>query len=314
VHSREQLTYAGVQEMLDAGRAGESLELLREAGRLLRHAATARGAVTLNLPEQQVERAADGTWLLRFRAPLPVEEWNAEMSLLVGRCAARLMLDARVGLLRALPAPEPEVVESLRRSALALGVAWPDSLPNTAFVSALDPEVPAEAALSRLATLLVRGAHYVAFDGDRPVAAEHSGVAAPYAHATAPLRRLADRHVGVICAAVCAGREPPEWVRAALPALPEVMRVADHRAHALDRAVVDVAEAVLLQDRVGEVFEAVIVERKRGAEQQAEVQLREPAVRAPATVREAPLGSPVHVRLVEADPARRRVRFAGLVG
>ena len=48
-----------------------------------------------------------GGWTVRFRRQLPVERWNAQVSLLTGACAARLMLDAGVGLLRTLPAPRP---------------------------------------------------------------------------------------------------------------------------------------------------------------------------------------------------------------
>jgi len=57
----------------------------------------------------------------------------------------------------------------------------------------------------------------VSFDFSGP--AEHSGVASTYTHATAPLRRLADRYVGEVCVAVSAGTPVPEWVRAALPGL-----------------------------------------------------------------------------------------------
>ena len=64
----------------------------------------------------------------------------------------------------------------------------------------------------------MRGAGYTAFDG---AAAEPSPdtarSAAPYAHVTAPLRRLADRYATEVCLRSAEGREVPEWVRAALP-------------------------------------------------------------------------------------------------
>jgi exoribonuclease R len=65
--------------------------------------------------------------------------------------------------------------------------------------------VPAAAALLVLATRLLRGAGYTAFDGELPEQPMHSAVALPYAHCTAPLRRLADRHVGEVCLAASAG-------------------------------------------------------------------------------------------------------------
>jgi exoribonuclease R len=220
--------------------------------------------------------------------------------------AARLMLDAGVGLLRTMPAPDPSTVASLRRSALALGVAWPDGAPYAAVIRGLDPAQPAQAALVRLAAVLFRGASYVAFDGQAPVATTHSAVGAPYAHATAPLRRLADRYVSECCLAIQAGHDVPEWVRQALPALPAAMAAADRRAHAVDRAVVDLAEALVLAGRRDETLRGVVVEPGP----KGEVQLRDPAVRARLAGAELPLGEEVAVKLEQLDVARRLVIFA----
>ena len=153
---------------------------------------------------------------------MPSERWNAQISLLTGIAAAALMLDGRVGLLRTLPPPDPEAVASLRRSALALGLAWPEQTAYGDVVSALDPAQPAAAALLVLATRLLRGAAYTAFDGSPPEQPLHSAVAAAYAHCTAPLRRLADRYVGEVCPALCAGTEVPGGRgRAGRPGQPE---------------------------------------------------------------------------------------------
>lgn len=305
VRSTARLDYAQAQAALDDGSAGEVLQLLREVGRLREQRAADRGAVDLPTPSQEVEVDAAGRPTLVWRAPLPVEAWNAQISLLTGIAAARLMLEARVGLLRTLPPADQEVVDALRRSALALGVPWPQGQGYGAVISALDPAVPAHAALLTLATRLLRGAGYTAFDGAPPEQPLHSAVAAPYAHCTAPLRRLADRHVGEVCLAVCAGTPVPEWARAALPRLVEVMAGATRRANALERAVVDAAEAVVLAPRVGERFEAVVVEADpRGAV----VQLQEPPVRARCEG-ELRLGERVQVELVAADVVTRQVRL-----
>ena len=175
------------------------------------------------------------------------------------------MLDGGVGLLRTLPPADPEAVAALRRSALALGLAWPEGASYGSVVSALDPSDPPPAALLVLATRLLRGAGYTAFDGTPPEQPLHSAVALPYAHCTAPLRRLADRHVGEVCLALSAGTQVPAWARAALPELPELMASATRRASALERAVVDAAEAVVLAPRVGERFAAVVVEAGESA-------------------------------------------------
>jgi VacB/RNase II family 3'-5' exoribonuclease len=306
VRSRRQLAYPEVQQALGAGTAGDGLTLLEEVGRLRQARAAERGAVHLPTPEQEVADGPDGRPQLVFRAQLPSEAWNAEISLLTGIAAARLMLDAGVGLLRTLPPPDPREVESVRRSALALGLAWPAGAGYAEVISALDPQVPEAAALLTFAARLLRGAAYTAFDGAPPELSTHSAVAAPYAHCTAPLRRLADRHVGEVCLAVVAGNDVPAWARAALPDLPAEMAGATRRAQALERAVIDLAEAVVLAPRVGEVFDAVVVESgdKRGV-----VQLREPAVRAYCEGAGLPLGHTIRARLLAVDMAARKVTF-----
>lgn len=304
VRSRARLDYAGVQASLDAGTDDEVLLLLREVGLLREQRAAERGAVDLPTPSQEVELDDSGRPCLVWRAMLPVEGWNAQISLLAGTAAARLMLAAGIGLLRTLPPADAESVEALRRSALALGVGWPAGESYGAVVSALDPAVPTHAALLTLATRLLRGAGYTAFDGEVPEQPLHSAVALPYAHCTAPLRRLADRHVGEVCLALCAEQDVPGWAREALPLLPDVMAGATRRAGALERAVVDGAEAVVLAARVGERFDGVVVETgpDRGV-----VQLHEPPVRARCQGADLPLGERIEVELVSADPATREV-------
>ncbi|MCU1589756.1 MAG: ribonuclease [Frankiales bacterium] len=306
VRSQRRLEYVGVQATIEAGTADEALMLLQEIGTLRLALARARGAVDLPTPEQEVTDGADGRPCLAYRAPVAAEAWNAQISLLTGIAAARLMLDGKVGLLRTLPPADEESVASLRRSALALGLPWPEGTPYGDVISGLDPAQPAAAALLTLATRLLRGAAYTAFDGAPPAQPLHSAVAAAYAHCTAPLRRLADRYVSEVCVALCAGQAVPDWARAALPVLPEEMAAADKRAHEIDRAIVDLAEAVVLAPRVGETFQAVVVESgpKGGA-----VQLTEPAVRARCEGANLPLGETISVRLEVADPSTRKVSF-----
>jgi exoribonuclease R len=299
VRSRRQLDYVAVQGWIDGGTATPDLLLLKEIGELRQARARDRGAVDLPSLEQEVD--AEGH--LTYRVPVASEAWNAQISLLTGMAAASLMLEAKVGILRTLPIPDLDAVTSLRRSSQALGVGWPPDMAYGAFLSALDPHVPAAAALLTLATRLLRGAGYTAFDGAPPPLTLHSAVAAPYAHTTAPLRRLVDRYVGETCVALCAGVQVAEWVRAALPALPDQMAAADHRAHALDRAVVDLAEALVLEHRVGETVAGVGIDPRT-------VQLSDPAVRGTLRADNAPVGKQVSVRLDGADVVARKVVFS----
>jgi exoribonuclease R len=313
VRSREQQEYVSVQAALDAGTAPEPVALLREVGRLRQEAQRERGGMTLNAPEQQVVDDGHGGYALALRSTLPIEDWNAQLSLMTGMGAASLMLSAGVGVLRTMPPADPRDVERLRRVAKGLGLAWPDGVGYAELLAGLDPTQPRAAAFLTEATSLFRGAGYTVVDGAAgaaPHLVEHAAIAAPYTHCTAPLRRLVDRYASEVALAVCAGVDVPDRIRAALPELPHEMAVGDQRAHHLERADLDLVEAALLAPRVGQTFDAVVVdldERHGGGT----VQLADPAVLARCDASHGPLvlGSDVRVRLVEADVAQRLVRF-----
>ncbi|GAB1645857.1 RNB domain-containing ribonuclease [Krasilnikovia sp. MM14-A1259] len=316
VRSRAKLDYPGLQAAVDAGRAPESVALLPEVGALLARRAAGRGAINLPIPEQEIEASGDG-WRLVLRAPLPVEEHNAHISLLTGMAAASLMLDGGVGLLRTMPPPRAEAVDRLRAAAASLGVAWPDGAPVGDVVAAVDPGSPRGAAFVDQAADLLRGAAYTAFAGAPPEQTGHSGVGAPYAHVTAPLRRLADRYATEVCLALHAGRSVPDWVREALPRLPASMSATDRVAGAAERGAIDLAEAVLLADRVGATFDAGVLDvddaPRNGSPGRrppgGTIAIDAPAVRARCTG-ELPLGERIRVRLTTADPLTRTVLFA----
>ena len=88
VSSRAKLDYVGVQAAATAGTLPESIALLPELGRLLIERGLDRGAINLPIPEQEVERDGADGWRLVLRSPMPAEDWNAQISLLTGVCAA----------------------------------------------------------------------------------------------------------------------------------------------------------------------------------------------------------------------------------
>jgi exoribonuclease R len=311
VRSRAKLSYAGVQAELDAGRADERFELLREVGELRLAREAARGGVSLPLPDQQVD-LVDGRWELFFREPLPVEGWNAQISLLTGMAAAHLMTAGGVGILRTLTPSDPRDVARLHRVAQALRVAWPDELPYPDFIRGLDASRADHAAMLNASTSLLRGSGYAAFDGSLPEQPLHSALASTYSHITAPLRRLVDRYAGEICLALCAGTPVPGWVLERLDQLPQTMRESARRANQYERDVLDLAEAVLLKDRVGDEMAAMVVQVNDKNPRDGEVMVLDPAVEArvrSASGQPLPLGTEVRVRLAEADPVERRVAF-----
>jgi len=318
VRSRAKLNYLGVQSDVDNGRVAEPVALLPEIGALLVARGLARGAVNLPIPEQEVDRDGDG-WRLSLRAPQAVEEYNAQISLLTGVCAAKIMLGGHLGLLRTMPAARPDAVARLRSTAPVLGVTWPQGASVGTVVAGLDLTDPRSAAFVDQAAELMRGAGYEAFDGESPARPGHAAVAAPYAHVTAPLRRLADRYATEVCLALHDGQPVPDWAREALPKLPAVMSATDRVAGAAGRGAVDLAEAVLLADRVGQIFDAAVLDvdaprpggtagnhaRRPGGM----VAVDSPAVRARCEGEGLPLGGRVRVRLAQADPATRTVLF-----
>ncbi|KOV76962.1 ribonuclease II [Nocardia sp. NRRL S-836] len=305
VRSIAQFDYASVQKAFDAGDPHPSVAALAEFGPLRRELALQRGAIELQLPEQEVEPDGDG-WQLVARPRAEVDAWNAEISLMTGMAAASIMLEAKTGILRTLPDPDAEAVASLRKSAAALGVPWPADLSPGAFLAGLDASKPEALALFTDATRLLRGAGYTAFNGSVPEVVTHAGVAAPYTHVTAPLRRLVDRFATEVCLAVTAGQELPAWLAEALPQLPSLMGASDSLAAKVERASVDQVEAWVLAGRVGQEFDAVVL---RSGDTEADVFVSSPPVLAKCAGKRLPEGERVRVRLAEADPTTRRVRF-----
>ncbi|HWE90660.1 MAG TPA: RNB domain-containing ribonuclease [Pseudonocardiaceae bacterium] len=309
VRSVEQFDFDTVRGLLAAGAPHPSFAALPEFGRLRREHAVNRGAVELQLPEQQVVADGDGGWRLVLRSRVDVEAWNAELSLLTGMAAASLMLSAGIGVLRTLPEADTDTMASLRRRAHALGIDWPAEVSATRMLADLDPAQPEALAFHVDATRLLRGAGYSVLDAGGGVVAAttgHAGLGAAYTHVTAPLRRLVDRFAAEVCLAVGADAEVPEWVRAALPELPGLMATSDSLATRVERSCVAQVESWLLADRIGEVFPAVVLHAEaRGGE----IFVADPPVLAKCVGGSLPEGERISVRLVDADPVRRKVTF-----
>lgn len=310
VRSRAKLDYASVQQQIDDGTAGESLKLLKEVGELRLRREAHRGGVNLPLPEQEIDIEGD-TWRLDFRGQLPVENWNAQISLLTGFAAAHLMLGAKVGLLRTLPEPDPRDVKRLRRTARALGIEWPGEQEYPDFIRSLDPNQPRHAAMVVACTRLLRGASYVGFDGEVPAHPEHAALASEYAHVTAPLRRLVDRYAGEICVAICAETEVPAWVLEGMTdEVPQTMIDTGRKANQYENAILNLVEAGVLHGREGETFSGVVVELDEEKDDRGTVVIQDPAIEARITGDgRLPLGEELIVRLEQADVQSRTVAF-----
>ncbi|MBL1074410.1 RNB domain-containing ribonuclease [Nocardia sp. 2] len=352
VRSRARLDYTGVQADADAGRLHPAIAALPEFGRLRIEAGLERGAISLRLPTQSVvpdgrEQTGVDHWQLIVEPRTAADDWNEQVSLLTGMCAAAIMLNGyrqpasnshaqrpdsavaaqpgagrpgadsaavagdsapRIGLLRTMPPPPASAIASMRRTAAAVGVDWPAGEPVGRMLAGLDPNTPAALVLMSEATGLLRGASYTLLNGQPPETVQHSGIGAPYAHVTAPLRRLSDRFATEICLSHCAGTRVPQWVHDGLAAAADSMRRSDAVAGKLERACIDLTESTLLAQRVGTDFDAVVLREANGT-RPAEIFVADPPVL--AKCEGAPLeGRRVKVRLTVADPLTRTVTFA----
>lgn len=300
VRSRAKLAYESVTEA----------DLPPQFGELARRIAlaeAARGASRVDPPEQEVARRADGGYALAFRARHPSEDQNAALSLAANLAIAAVLQAHHTGLFRVMAEPDATAVARLRNTARALGVAWPRDLPLARFRDGLDAADPHQAALMLAIRRAGQGASYAPWRADS--APWHAAVAAPYVHATAPLRRLADRYVIRATLAVIRGESVPEVVGDAFERLPKVMARADALSGQIDRAVIDLAEAVMLDGREGEVFPAVVTDiDQRGAR----MQLADLPVVTRIDAPGAAPGAALRVRLTDADPGKRAIRFEAM--
>jgi exoribonuclease R len=309
IRSREQLTYEGAQRAIDDGSASAALRLLKRVGLLRIELERARGGASLRIPNVEIAEH-DGRYELVRRSPLPVEDWNAQISLMTGMAGAGLMLDAKVGILRTMPGPEEQTVARFRRQAAALGHPWPEGIAYGEYLRGLNVDNPAELAIMHAAGSLFRGAGYTVFNGALPEEALQAAVAAPYAHVTAPIRRLVDRFALVACAAICAKEPVPAWVLDALPSLPAIMASSDQTAGNLERAALDTVEAAALSHRIGEVFDATVISGGNG---KGQIQLVDPDVTATCTGAVEP-GTRIKARLVEATIETAEISFEAIAG
>jgi exoribonuclease R len=75
----------------------------------------------------------------------------------------------------------------------------------------------------------------------------------------------------------------------------------------VERDAIDLTEAVTLQHRIGEEFEAAVLDVDRG---RATIQLVDPPVRTRIELDGVEPGDVLRVKLVAADPSRRLVEFS----
>jgi exoribonuclease R len=300
INSRAKLAY-------ETAKPTELPEAFEELASRIAAAEDRRGASRVEAPEQAVEADGAGGFRIAFRPRLHNEDANAAMSLATNLAVADLLFAHHTGLFRVMAEPDERSLRRLRFTAKALGLTWPATTDLATFQRSLDPNSPKHAAFLLAVRRAGGGASYAAYaDGVVPW---HAAMAATYCHATAPLRRLADRYVIEAALAIANGKPVPDPVQQAFPPLPEVMQKADARSARVERAVIDLVEAVTLKGCEGRVYDAVVTDvDDRGAR----IQLAEPAVVGRVSAHRVEPGDALKVRLVSADPSKRAVTFERL--
>lgn len=295
IRSRAKLAY-------DTVRADQLPPDFPELSARITRAEERRGAPRIDFPDQEVTIDEDGRFELVLRPRLESEERNAGMSLATNLAVADALHAARTGLFRVMDDPPAHSIGSLRHSARALGLTWPADVDLAHFQRSLSQDDPRAAAFLIAVRRASGGASYEPYrEGATPW---HSAMAATYSHATAPLRRLADRYVVDAALAVANGDPVADDVQAAFEELPAAMDRGEGLASRVDRAVIDLAEAALLAGREGDLFDGVVIdEDDRGVI----VQLVDPPVIARVGARRVDPGDAVRVTVDTVDLDRRQV-------
>ena len=275
-----------------------------ELSRRIAAAEMARGAARVDPPEQEVSATGADAYQLAFRPRLAAEDQNAALSLATNMAIADALAAHHTGLFRVMAAPDERAIARLRNTARAYHLDWPEALPLDDYARTLDAADPHQAAFMLAIRRAGQAASYTPYrDGVKPW---HAAMAATYAHATAPLRRLADRYVVEATLAIANGRPVPETVSAAFETLPKVMAKAEALGGQIDRAVIDLAEAVMLSRDVGQSFDAVVTDADdRGAR----IQMCDAPVVARVAASGVAPGDAVRVTLTGVDVEKRSVTF-----
>lgn len=297
IRSRAKLAY-------ETATAADLPEGFADFAQRIAAAEDARGASRVESPEQEMQPDGNGGYRLAFRPRLKNEDANAAMSLATNLAVADALFAAGTGLFRVMAEPDDRAVKRLRYTAKALRMNWPADEDLQTFERDLDPHDPTHAAFSVAVRRATGGADYAPFQPG--VTPWHAAMAATYSHTTAPLRRLADRYVVEAALALANSKPVPEEVQQEFSRLPEVMDRAEAVASRVERAAIDLVEAVVLAGNEGKVFDAVVTDTD---ERGARVQLRDPAVVARVSARGVDPGDELRIRLVSVDPVKRQLSF-----
>jgi len=275
MRSRARLTYSSAAKALgltdegptqrEASDRREMLEILLELARTLRKMRLKRGALDFDLPEPKIVFDAQGqpVDVVRSRKDPGIREAYRlveEMMLLANEVVATALTERKLpAIYRVHGAPDEDKLALFAQLACSLGFDLDvdqakDPKQLTAFLARIDglPEAPV------LRFLLLRAMQQAVYD--ITAAAGHFGLAAPdYLHFTSPIRRYPDLTVHRVVRAAARGeRVDAASLRPRLrKAAADASRL-ERRAMSAERDVLSVYRALVMRNRVGDVFEATV--------------------------------------------------------
>jgi exoribonuclease-2 len=242
------------------GGLAETLKLQDRVAQALRRQRHEHGALDLETREPRAVFDGEAVTDLRLERPNRAKQLIEDLMVAANLVTARFLKEKRSPSVRRV-LRSPERWARLVELALGYGAhlpAEPDAPALSAFLAdrrRADPERFPDVSLA-VVKLLGRGEYAVQVPGQGET--EHFGLAVHgYAHATAPNRRFPDLLTQRLIKAALAA-EPPPYTAGDLDALARHCTEAEEAAAKVERTVRKAAAALLMQSRIGELFQGLV--------------------------------------------------------
>ena len=289
----------------------EQLRLQDRIAQQLRRLRHAQGALTLQTLETRVIIEAGTPRDLRVDKPNRAKELIEEFMIAANTATAHFLAQRGCPCMRRVLLP-PERWDRIVALAAALHEtlpATPDAAALNAFLLKRQAAEPARFADLSLAVIKLLGRGQYMVDTPAAPVSGHFGLAvSDYMHSTAPNRRFPDLLTQRLVRAALAGTAPPY-------SLDELQQLAAHctvqedNAAKVERQVAKSAAAMLLSERIGQVFQGIVT----GASQKGTwIRLASPPVegRIVQGYQGLDVGDQARVRLTHTDVERGFIDFA----
>jgi ribonuclease R len=267
IHSKERMTYEDVQEILNGSVAMENryrhvvtqIRTIARLAEIIRKRRRQRGAIDFDLPEPMLTYDEQGdvvgiTKSVRLFSHRIVEEFM----ILANEVVARHLEENDIpSLYRVHEEPDPMKVQEFVEIVSGFGLRFEPHKADPAefqkFISSIEGR-PEERMLSYLMLRSFKQARY----SEENVG--HFGLASDaYTHFTSPIRRYPDLVVHRILKASMARRTEPAVPHAQLEAIANESSERERLADQAERELFDWKKMLLLEQHLGETFDAIIV-------------------------------------------------------